>query len=164
MAGTKVKCGNCGQRILVPTPPPQTKAGTNKTTLGKIVSDDLTTTVPVATAPPPVVPMAIPAPDSSDKEVEDEPQKKRKRRKSSRFDDEDEFDDDPDDEIRIRCPFCRKKGEPYVREQISMAGWIVFAVVLFFFFPLCWIGLLMKEKARYCRRCHSRLDPGGIRF
>jgi DNA-directed RNA polymerase subunit RPC12/RpoP len=179
LADTKVKCAKCGQRILVPTPPPQTKAGTNKTTLGKIVEDDKTTSTPVAASPPPPppsqlppAPAAPPAPMVSAAPVEEEPRKKKKHRKSSRHHDEyeDEFDDeydrDGEDErgIRVRCPFCRKKGEPYIREQISQQGWIVFAVILFFFFQLCWIGLLMKEKARFCRRCHSRVDRGGFRF
>jgi hypothetical protein len=188
MAGTKVKCGRYGQRILVPMPPTQTKAGTNKTTLGKIVDEteankttlgkivdgDKTPTVPVATSAPPPLPVATPAPGSLDQEDTDEPRKKKKRKRSSRydddeFDDEDEFDDDYDDREferghRVRCPFCRKKGEPYIREQISQQGWIVFIVLLFVFFPICFIGLFMKERIRYCRRCHSRLDPGGSRF
>jgi len=184
MAGKKVKCANCGQRILVPPLPPQSKAGTNKTTLGKIIDEPPVSTVPVASSaqpppaplPPPLPPppFALAAPDSSKAEIEEQDEqeekrrKKKKRKRSSRYDDEFEddydrdYDDDWDDEreIRVRCPFCRKKTEPYIREQTSQQGWIIFAVLLFFFFPLCWIGILMKEKARFCRRCHSRLDQG----
>jgi hypothetical protein len=40
----------------------------------------------------------------------------------------------------------------------------MFGVLLFFFFPLCWIGHFIKEKVRFCRRCHSRLSQGGFRL
>jgi hypothetical protein len=36
--------------------------------------------------------------------------------------------------------------------------------LLLVFFPLCFLGLFMKEKVRYCERCNSRLDRGGMRF
>jgi hypothetical protein len=78
MVGKKVKCAKCGQRILVPTPPPQTKAGTNKTTLGKIidgeqaspassppVQEEIIVVIPVRTADGELVsdlPAALPAP------------------------------------------------------------------------------------------------------
>jgi hypothetical protein len=47
-----------------------------------------------------------------------------------------------------------------VREQISPAGWIVFAVMIFACFPLFWIGLLMKENIHYCSDCGMKLGGG----
>ncbi len=42
--------------------------------------------------------------------------------------------------------------------RISVAGWIVFAVLLLFCFPLFWIGLLIKEEYRSCYECGVRID------
>ena len=52
----------------------------------------------------------------------------------------------------FRCPFCRADDPPVVREKVSAAGWIVLVVLIFFCFPLFWIGLLMKENYRECQR------------
>ena len=56
-----------------------------------------------------------------------------------------------------RCPYCRSTAPPFTLEKISEAGWLVFALMLFFCFPLFWIGLLMKENQRYCSACRARL-------
>jgi hypothetical protein len=56
-----------------------------------------------------------------------------------------------------RCLFCGERVRPVVRGEISQTGWIVFIVVLLFFFPLCWIGLLMKEEYRFCPECGCKL-------
>jgi DNA-directed RNA polymerase subunit RPC12/RpoP len=177
MAGSKVKCATCGQRILVPAPPPQSKVGTNKTTLGKVITEDETPVAPVATKTAPaqdtVLPISPPpeVPEAPTPEYDDRPRRSKKRRRSryddKRYDDEydhERDDDRPERDRTIRCPFCRKKMEPYIREEISQQGWILFAVLLLVFFPLCFLGLFMKEKVRYCERCNSRLDRGGMRF
>lgn len=52
-----------------------------------------------------------------------------------------------------RCPNCGTNAHPRVEEKISQTGWIMFAVLLVVFFPLFWIGLLMKEQFRVCPVC-----------
>lgn len=55
------------------------------------------------------------------------------------------------------CPRCAGQFVKYER-KISTAGWIVFAVLLVTFFPLFWIGLLIKEDVRVCQTCNFRLS------
>ncbi|MFO0868715.1 MAG: LITAF-like zinc ribbon domain-containing protein [Pirellulales bacterium] len=57
----------------------------------------------------------------------------------------------------FQCPYCRTTELPQVTTQISVAGWVVFGLMLFFCFPLCFIGLLMTEEKRRCRMCHVQL-------
>jgi hypothetical protein len=47
---------------------------------------------------------------------------------------------------------------PRTTRRISTGGWVVFVVLLVVFFPLFWIGLLIKEENRVCRVCRVRLD------
>jgi len=82
---------------------------------------------------------------------------------SSRYDDDD--DDDLSDIRRSsrrgrrrprneeECPFCGCADEPVTRQQISPAGWVTFAVLMFFCWPLFWIGLLMTENYQACGDC-----------
>ncbi len=56
-----------------------------------------------------------------------------------------------------RCPNCASTYPPVVSQQISLAGWIVFASLLIFCLPLFWIGLLMKEEQRICPMCRTRI-------
>lgn len=60
----------------------------------------------------------------------------------------------------FRCPHCTSQMIPRVEKRISTAGWITFAVLLVFFFPLFWIGLLIKEDVPICRACNTRLEIG----
>jgi ribosomal protein L40E len=57
----------------------------------------------------------------------------------------------------FRCPRCTSQVQPRVERRISTTGWIVFAVLLVLFFPLFWIGLLIKEDVRVCRSCDARV-------
>ncbi len=52
-----------------------------------------------------------------------------------------------------QCPFCRQSARTLQVDQISTGGWIVFAVLVFFCIPLCWIGLLMRESKFKCSNC-----------
>jgi RNA polymerase subunit RPABC4/transcription elongation factor Spt4 len=52
-----------------------------------------------------------------------------------------------------RCPNCGTTAHPRIEEKISQGGWIVFAILLVVFFPIFWIGLLMKEKYQVCPVC-----------
>jgi RNA polymerase subunit RPABC4/transcription elongation factor Spt4 len=56
-----------------------------------------------------------------------------------------------------RCPHCGSTYPPITERRISSEGWIVFIALLFFCFPLFWIGLLMKEELRICPMCRARL-------
>ena len=55
------------------------------------------------------------------------------------------------------CPHCASPYLPRMERSISTAGWITFAVLLVVFFPLFWIGLLIKEDVRVCPSCNSRV-------
>lgn len=56
-----------------------------------------------------------------------------------------------------RCPYCGTQNFPRIERKISTAGWIVLAVLLFVFFPLFWIGLLMKEEVKICSVCNFKI-------
>lgn len=56
-----------------------------------------------------------------------------------------------------RCPRCMSNVLPRLERKISTAGWITFAVLLVFFFPLFWIGLLIKEDTHTCPACQTRV-------
>ena len=56
-----------------------------------------------------------------------------------------------------RCPNCMSQFLPRIERRISTAGWITFALLLVFFFPLFWIGLLIKEEMHVCPSCNMRL-------
>ncbi len=54
------------------------------------------------------------------------------------------------------CPRCASQAVRY-EKKISTAGWIVFAVLLVTFFPLFWIGFLLKEDVKVCQVCNYRI-------
>lgn len=56
------------------------------------------------------------------------------------------------------CPRCNSQIAPRFDRKISNAGWIVFAVLLITFFPLFWIGFLIKEDVRICPVCGYNYD------
>lgn len=60
----------------------------------------------------------------------------------------------------FRCAHCSSQMMPLVERRISTAGWITFAVLLVFFFPLFWIGLLIKEDVAVCQTCQSKIPIG----
>lgn len=57
----------------------------------------------------------------------------------------------------FRCPHCMSSYPPRIERKISTAGWITFACLLVFFFPLFWIGLLIKEDVIICQGCNNRI-------
>lgn len=59
---------------------------------------------------------------------------------------------------RFRCPFCGSEQPPVVAQRISTGGWIVFAAMILFCFPLFFIGLLIKEEYRQCSWCRASLS------
>ena len=56
-----------------------------------------------------------------------------------------------------RCPNCMSQFLPTIERRISTTGWIVFAVLLIAFFPLFWIGFLIKEDVQTCPSCKIRV-------
>ncbi len=56
-----------------------------------------------------------------------------------------------------RCPRCATQLLPQVTKKISTAGWVVFAVLLIAFFPLFWLGFLIKEEVSVCPVCNVQL-------
>ena len=87
------------------------------------------------------------------------------RRDRDDDDDDDDYDDRPSRRSSSRrgsrrgfeCPYCGYDGSPRTNSHISGAGWAVFIVLLLVFFPLCWIGLLMKDTYRVCGDCGAKL-------
>ena len=57
----------------------------------------------------------------------------------------------------FQCPRCASPLFPKVVRKISTAGWIVFAVLMVVFFPLFWVGLLIKEDVRVCSTCNMKI-------
>jgi hypothetical protein len=56
-----------------------------------------------------------------------------------------------------RCPRCGTQNFPQMSRKISTTGWIVFAVLLIMFFPLFWIGFLIKEDVKICPVCNLKV-------
>ena len=59
---------------------------------------------------------------------------------------------------QYRCPYGGTNSPPFVISKISSGGWVVFALMLLFCFPLFWIGLLMKDHHQICAQCRVRLN------
>ena len=57
-----------------------------------------------------------------------------------------------------RCPNCGTHYLPVIEKKISTSGWVVFAILLVVFFPIFWVGLLMKEDVSVCPVCRLRLN------
>ncbi|MGI9037118.1 MAG: LITAF-like zinc ribbon domain-containing protein [Pyrinomonadaceae bacterium] len=57
-----------------------------------------------------------------------------------------------------RCPRCGTQNFPRLERKVSTAGWVVFAVLLVMFFPLFWIGLLIKEDVKVCPVCNLTIN------
>lgn len=59
---------------------------------------------------------------------------------------------------KFRCPYCQTTAPPKVGRRIGTAGWIVFAALLVVCFPLCFIGLFIKEEYPQCSWCRAALN------
>lgn len=84
-----------------------------------------------------------------------------------------EFADEDDPRLQrncrpssFECPRCGSREKPEIRKETAGVGWILFAVLLVFFFPLCWLGIFMRETWEVCRHCGHRIHKEGptIRF
>lgn len=54
------------------------------------------------------------------------------------------------------CPQCNSRLMPRRERRISTGGWIVFGVLMLAFFPLFWVGLLIKEDIGVCPVCNYK--------
>ena len=59
--------------------------------------------------------------------------------------------------VAFKCPYCQSQSPPIQQQKISTAGWVLFVVLLLACFPLCWIGLLIKEDYLSCSFCGLNL-------
>ena len=58
------------------------------------------------------------------------------------------------------CPRCHRAGHFLPQERVSTAGILVFGLLLLVCFPLCWIGLFIKDKYLVCSSCGMQLRAG----
>ena len=56
------------------------------------------------------------------------------------------------------CPSCGGQMALSPIKRVSGAGWVVFGVLLVLFFPLAWIGLLIKKDIVFCLNCNSLFE------
>ena len=56
------------------------------------------------------------------------------------------------------CPNCGTNEPPIIKSKISEGGWIVFALMIVFCFPLFWIGFLMRQQYSVCPACMKKLS------
>jgi hypothetical protein len=71
----------------------------------------------------------------------------------------DDLDEEEGDRPRRRvvCPYCRSREPPDVRSEMGQTGLILMIVLLFVFFPLFWIGFLIRDEVPYCSECGAKL-------
>ena len=55
------------------------------------------------------------------------------------------------------CPRCGTNALPIVKSKVSGGGWAVLILMIFFCFPLFFIGLLMREETRVCPACLTQI-------
>lgn len=133
--GKVMVCQGCGHSNMIPSPPKPSKVQSGARAESEI------------------------QPNTNVKDDDDEDRGERKNRRKSRRHDRDDDEDRPA-RRGFRCPYCDSDRLPYTRKSISTGGWVVFAVMLLFCFPLFWIGLLMTEGHRECSDCGMRIGGG----
>lgn len=57
----------------------------------------------------------------------------------------------------FQCPYCSSPEVPVRREKVTGAGLAVMIVLFFVCFPMCLVGLLMREQYTACAECGIRL-------
>ena len=116
-------------------------------------------------APLPVpVPVPPPRPQATEPNYDDDRRSRRDDRQAIQVhvNQTIERDDDYDDRRPRRrrgpsCPYCGSRARPIYRQQVSQAGWVVFALLLVFTIIFCFIGLFMTEEVRICPDCGARI-------
>jgi DNA-directed RNA polymerase subunit RPC12/RpoP len=98
-----------------------------------------------------------------------------RRRRYGDDDDRPRRNSDEDDNYVVRrrrkrgrtceCPNCGYEGVPYTRKEMAPEGLILLIVMLFVFFPLFFLGLLMKQEYELCEECGFKIRKvGGVTF
>ena len=62
--------------------------------------------------------------------------------------------------MAIKCPFCAHEGPPVIAKQMSVAGWVLFVVLLLLCLPLCWLPFVIggcKDEIRKCAACGCKM-------
>jgi hypothetical protein len=59
--------------------------------------------------------------------------------------------------VGFHCPHCQSTAPPIVAKRIGTTGWVVFFALLIACFPLCFIGLFIKEEYRMCSWCRGAI-------
>lgn len=54
-----------------------------------------------------------------------------------------------------RCATCGFQGHMIPYAKVSTGGWVIFALLLLFCFPLCFLGLLIRDKGLQCPHCQQ---------
>lgn len=186
-AGRKLNCPSCNQRLQIPQPSSPGAPPVNKTVLapeetpaaGLAYVPMTATPVTPSTAPPPLpqsheVPTIPVAPPTTRRESclecgVDLTQRQRVQTCSdcgallcsASCEREHRYHAHPRRRRRLareQCDRCGSTARPYESTVISQAGWITFAILLVFFFPLFWVGLLMTETRVRCADCGAYLD------
>ncbi len=57
----------------------------------------------------------------------------------------------------VQCPYCHTQAPARIKSKVSTGGWVLFVIILLVFFPLCWIGLLIREEYYVCSYCGIKL-------
>jgi lipopolysaccharide-induced tumor necrosis factor-alpha factor len=63
-------------------------------------------------------------------------------------------------ECNIQCPFCAEMIVTETRTRCDVVTWLFFVLLLFFFWPLCWLPFCMptcQGVHHYCPRCHRQV-------
>jgi membrane protease subunit (stomatin/prohibitin family) len=62
------------------------------------------------------------------------------------------------------CPFCNMSARTRVRTAPNWATWISALILLFLFWPICWIPFVadsMKQTDHFCTSCHQKVGTVG---
>jgi hypothetical protein len=177
VAGKRVKCTRCAAITTAPTPIAHPEIVTDKELpapspqpqTDSVQTNVVTTTAaPVAPPPAPSGWQAVEQPTTNGSITSAAPPILSARAQVIHPHERDDEDDDREwsrrsrrsrrDDVGFRCPFCGTDEIPLRQSKIATTGWIVFAVLLLLFWPLFFIGLLIKEEHKVCAECGMKLD------
>jgi lipopolysaccharide-induced tumor necrosis factor-alpha factor len=63
-------------------------------------------------------------------------------------------------ECNMQCPFCAEMILTETRTRCDVVTWLFFVLLLFFFWPLCWLPFCMptcQGVHHYCPKCHRQV-------
>ncbi len=134
-AGRLATCPKCGAKVHVPAAEEP------------LILNELALPSEPPPAPAPQVVVIAPRSRRDDEDEDYERPARRTRRGRER-----------DTDVGFRCPYCNTDERPVRRKQITTAGWVTFWLMFVCLcWPLCWIGLLMKEEYTVCAGCGTKI-------